>query len=176
MKQTYYDRQVWYSLRMKTDVQTADLKAINEALSAIVRGHRRSQVMKILNRMTGADYDPQVFATLIILDRSGPMRVTDLAESTSIALPGMSRLVRRLMTLGLVEVADHPSDRRAVMIRISKKGEELVENRIKADRRILVRILSDWNEEDRSQFADLFTRFVRSIDRLIAEEANRQPA
>jgi DNA-binding MarR family transcriptional regulator len=77
------------------------------------------------------------------------------------------------MTLGLVEVADHPSDRRALMIRISEKGKELVQNRIKADRQILVRILSDWNEEDRSQFADLFTRFVKSIDRVIAQEANR---
>src|SRR3954471_21310708 len=50
------------------------------------------------------------------------LRITDLRSDVLLTQPGISRLIARLQTRGLVERVDHPDDRRACRIRLTDAG------------------------------------------------------
>ncbi|TMJ07669.1 MAG: MarR family transcriptional regulator [Bacillati bacterium ANGP1] len=55
----------------------------------------------------------------------GPATVSLIAETLRIGLPTASQLVDRLVQAGLAERAEDPSDRRRILVRLSKKGQQL---------------------------------------------------
>jgi len=54
--------------------------------------------------------------------RSGPRRITDLAELEGVAQPTMTQLVKRLQHQGLVERARQPDDGRVVVVSLTEAG------------------------------------------------------
>src|ERR1700722_15405309 len=58
-------------------------------------------------------------ATLATLERSGPCRLTVLADREAVTQPAMTQLVARLQTAGLVTRAADPADGRVVSIAIT---------------------------------------------------------
>lgn len=62
------------------------------------------------------------FIVLSALQRSGAMRLSDLATATNAALPRASKVVARLQKRGLIERQDSEQDRRSILLRLSKAG------------------------------------------------------
>ena len=67
--------------------------------------------------------------TLGLLSRSGPLRLTALAERESVSQPAMTGLVSRLQGSGLVARGADPSDGRAVLVELTVAGLALIQNR-----------------------------------------------
>lgn len=65
-------------------------------------------------------------ATLSVLDRFGPQRITTLSNHESVSQPAMTGLVQRLEAAGLVVRDTDPADRRAALISITPSGTEAV--------------------------------------------------
>ncbi len=63
-------------------------------------------------------------ATLAELDRHGPRRVSDLVAQQQISQPGMTSVVGRLTTAGLVTRAADPTDGRATLVSIAAAGRD----------------------------------------------------
>jgi DNA-binding MarR family transcriptional regulator len=63
-------------------------------------------------------------ATLVELDRHGPRRVSDLVAQQQISQPGMTSVVSRLATAGLVTRAADPTDGRATLVSITAAGRD----------------------------------------------------
>ena len=61
-------------------------------------------------------------ATLSVLERSGPQRVTTLATHESISQPAMTGLAQRMESAGLVSREADPVDGRALLIGITPAG------------------------------------------------------
>lgn len=61
-------------------------------------------------------------STLDVLDVRGPQRVSDLAARERISQPGMTGLVTRLATAGLVERTSDPDDGRVALVRVTEAG------------------------------------------------------
>lgn len=61
-------------------------------------------------------------ATLSVLERSGPQRVTTLATHESISQPAMTGLAQRMESAGLVSREPDPVDGRAMLIGITPAG------------------------------------------------------
>lgn len=59
---------------------------------------------------------------LLAKSESGSRRMSDLAEGALLSLSGLSRLVDRLVTMGLVERAQCPTDRRSSLACLSNAG------------------------------------------------------
>lgn len=74
------------------------------------------------------------FGVLLRLARTPEhhLRMTDLAEGAGLSTSGMTRLVDRLETAGLVERATCPSDRRGLEAVLTAKGRKLVEKVVPA--------------------------------------------
>jgi DNA-binding MarR family transcriptional regulator len=68
-------------------------------------------------------------ATLAMLERSGPCRLTALAVAEGVTQPAMTQLIGRLAESGLVERCADPADGRVVHIQITDAGRELVTSR-----------------------------------------------
>lgn len=62
------------------------------------------------------------FIVLSALQRSGAMRLSDLASATNAALPRASKVVARLQHRGFIEREDSEQDRRSIVLRLSKAG------------------------------------------------------
>lgn len=74
---------------------------------------------------------------LSVLERTGPQRITALAEREAVRQPSMTGLVQRLEAAGLVSRTTDPEDGRASLVAITAAGSaELGERRRVHDRTI----------------------------------------
>lgn len=66
------------------------------------------------------------YEVLLLLARSddGSVRMSDLADGALLSLSGLSRLVDRLVAMGLVERAQCPSDRRSSLACLTTAGRK----------------------------------------------------
>ncbi|MBC7630600.1 MarR family transcriptional regulator [Aeromicrobium sp.] len=99
-------------------------------------------------------------ATLSLLDRFGPQRITTLADRESVSQPAMTGLVQRLEASGLVTRRIDPDDGRAALIQITPTGTEvLTERRRRHDDAITARI-AHLSPGDRAALAAAATAIV----------------
>lgn len=63
---------------------------------------------------------------LVALDERSPLRLTELADKTSIELSTLSRLIRRLDQRGLCRVDPYGRDQRAGTIELHSSGKQLL--------------------------------------------------
>ena len=68
-------------------------------------------------------------ATLSVLQRLGPQRITALADHEAVTQPAMTGLVQRLETSGLVVRHPDPDDGRATLVAITEIGTKELEAR-----------------------------------------------
>ena len=111
---------------------------------------------------------------LMRLQRSGPMRVKQLADLLGLDATTVSRHVDDLGARGLVVRVPDPRDRRAVQVRLTPAAVARLDAAEVERRGGLRQSLSGWSLEDRTRFADLLTRFVDREDLADAVEALSQ--
>ncbi|PYC88526.1 MarR family transcriptional regulator [Streptomyces tateyamensis] len=98
-----------------------------------------------------------VFEVLLILGRHGepglPMRA--IGREQVLTTGGVTRLVDRMETAGLVERTDDPSDRRGRLVRLTPFGEETAVRAARVHVANVQRFFLDvLPEEDRDRFAE----------------------
>ncbi|GAY07779.1 MarR family winged helix-turn-helix transcriptional regulator [Pseudonocardia sp. N23] len=76
-----------------------------------------------------AEWNLVALSTLDRLDRTGPQRVSDLVARESISQPGMTGLVARLESAGLVARAPDPTDGRATLVSLTTAGQAYLRER-----------------------------------------------
>lgn len=97
--------------------------------------------------------DPQ-YNVLAALLRDGPMSPGALAEREHVQPPSMTRTLNALTALGLVDRADHPSDRRQVVVSLSEAGAaEVRETRRRRDAWLAER-LGGFTGQERATLAE----------------------
>jgi DNA-binding MarR family transcriptional regulator len=108
--------------------------------------------------------DRAAFLLLNRLDRTGAVGVKALAQAMGIDSSTVTRQVAPLVDCGLVERVPNPDDGRAVLLELSGRGRERLEE-VRASRQELMRVLTDgWPEEDQEAFCRLLTRFNLAIE------------
>jgi len=92
-------------------------------------------------------------ATLSTLERSGPSRLTWLAEREGVTQPAMTQLIARLQDADLVSRTSDPDDGRAVQVRITAEGKAMLAHRraVRAER--LAGLLDRLTAADRAALA-----------------------
>ncbi|WP_432564915.1 MarR family winged helix-turn-helix transcriptional regulator [Kineococcus sp. SYSU DK003] len=97
------------------------------------------------------------------LHRSGPLRVSRLAELERCAQPSMTGLLGRLEDAGYVERAPDPADARAVLAHLTPAGEdELLRNRRRL-REPLARALRETATDDVERLIGLLENTTRAL-------------
>jgi DNA-binding MarR family transcriptional regulator len=76
--------------------------------------------------------------TLVVVGGAGePIRLSDLAERLGVSRPSASKLVRRMVRRGLLELGADPSDRRGIRLRLSPEGARLRDGVIERRRQLI---------------------------------------
>ena len=88
----------------------ATARALREFVAVVVRSTRSASMSRV------------AAATLSLLERQGPLRITDLAEREAVTQPAMTGLVQRLEQAGHVARSPDPADGRASLISITTAG------------------------------------------------------
>src|SRR6202042_2941255 len=100
------------------DGPAVDVTRLRVALARLSRRLRRHEL---------AGLTPTQLAALATVERSGPMRLGDLAAAEGIAPSTLTRLVTALEEMGYVRRHADPSDARASTLAITTRGQEALE-------------------------------------------------
>ncbi len=124
----------------KADTATSDVAARLRLAVARLQRIVRQQAMGGLNLAEGS--------CLAIIDRHGPLSLSDVASRENLSAPTITKIVMRLENQGLIERLSDPTDRRVSLVAVSKKGAALLE-RVRSSRTAyLHRKLRELGDED----------------------------
>jgi DNA-binding MarR family transcriptional regulator len=108
---------------MNVESGVIDVTRLRVAIARLSRRLRRHEL---------AGLTPTQLAALSTVERSGPLRLGDLAAAEGIAPSTLTRLVAVLEELGYVQRCADPKDARASTLAITPKGHETLE-RLRAE-------------------------------------------
>ena len=107
------------------------------------------------------------FTTLSVLhtlSRKGPMRLTELTATEQMTQPAITQMVKRLEQDGLVERQTDPRDARAVLIRLTTSGAQIIEARRIARVERLTSLLDHLSPEERVAIAAAMPALAHAIE------------
>lgn len=88
------------------------------------------------------------FFTLRLLSQQGQLKVTDIAACLGVTLSAITGLINRLYKLGLVTRDQDDTDRRVVWIKLTPKGQDLINELNEKRAHMLARLLQDLSSGD----------------------------
>lgn len=83
----------------------------------------------------------------------------------------MTNRIDRLEVLGLVERLHYPSDRRGVLVSLTKEGLKLIDKAVEAHMVVEEAMLASFSFNDREKFAELFRNLLHDLE-VIKRERN----
>jgi DNA-binding MarR family transcriptional regulator len=101
-------------------------------------------------------------STMSTLDRSGPLRLTELATIEGVAQPSMTALVTSLERTGYVERRSDPNDKRAVLVALTDAGRDRLSTRRHAGAERFAELVERLSAEEIS----LLTAALPALDHL----------
>ena len=112
---------------------------------------------------------------LILLDRLGPQRMSDIAALLNLTLSGCTALVDGAVESGLVERMRNDSDRRVVWIQLTEQGAQTLSQMRRVRASILAKYLSKLEPEEIQQMAALLGRAAQAAQPEVSQ-VNSAPA
>ena len=113
--------------------------------------------------------------TLDALVRQPSWRMSDLAEALRVDPSTATRSVQRLVKVNLAERSGDTDDGRVVMVRSTAEGRCVHDVVDRRRRYVISTLMSAFTVEERTELADLLTRFVRELD-VTMKELPSQPS
>lgn len=144
------------------DERAEALEGIEHELRTIVRHSKR------LVADRAAQIHPEVlpasYYLLAWLGEHGPARGTALACEFGVDKAAISRHVRHLFDLGLVERAPDPEDGRAHLIALTPKAAAMVSSAVAERRATWGTLLGEWSVDDLATLNRLLGRLNETLD------------
>src|SRR5687768_15836794 len=107
--------------------RTADLQAVDVALTRVGRIANSRRAAAGRSRRSGVSLPPTAVATLAAIYRHGPARLSSIADHVDLEPSRVSREVRRLVDEGLVAQRPDSDDRRATSLVATNAGRKAFE-------------------------------------------------
>jgi DNA-binding MarR family transcriptional regulator len=145
------------------------LDELNRKLTSVSSKTHSVRLYEAMGRRSGVDLRPYLFGVLSRVQDLQPVRVTDVAQELDYERSTVSRHVAELTSLGCLERLPDPRDGRVVMLRLTKKGERVINQVWQSWLELLEEITEGWSLRDRQAFLKLMSRFDDSFSQLVAQ-------
>jgi DNA-binding MarR family transcriptional regulator len=147
-----------------TEAQAAAAAAEHEAYCAVEHElgvmFRRGRAMSAeIARKVHPELEPGAYGLLIRIDEAGPARPSDLADYVSVGKATISRQLKVLEELGLIQRAPDPVDRRAHLLILTAEGRHRLGCARTARQERFRTMLGTWDREDVELLARMLGRF-----------------
>lgn len=146
------------------DVRSRQLDEIAEALP-----QRAAALSRLFLTRTSICVSRTEVGVLRVLS-AGSRRITELASHERVTQPAITLLVNRMAERGWVERVDDPSDGRAVLVSLTKEGEQALAQLRAEYRELLHAEMTQLDDRD----VDALARSVEILDQLIERLAERE--
>lgn len=103
---------------------------------------------------------------LLALEAGGPLSMSRLAEDLALGLPNATGIVTRMEEHGLVRRSGDAADRRRVLVTLTDRGRQLIEEHEFMRRAHLVRVLQAMPAGHPEELIRSFRSFLDTADRL----------
>ncbi len=113
---------------------------------------------------------PQFYALLSLEKRGRACPMNELAQATQQARATMTGIIDRLVRMGLVERERKESDRRVVMVGLTKRGEQLLEEVRARRRRGFYKALAKFDDEEIDELLRLLEALPLALSREERDE------
>jgi DNA-binding MarR family transcriptional regulator len=130
--------------------------AVEDLVTAL---YRLGVVQREIARHALAELGSQGFTALAVIQRQGPVRVSDVAERLRIDLSVASRQCAALVAAGHAERQADPDDRRAYRLTATERGSRVLRESHRRMVEAFARPLANWPEEE-------IVALARRLDRL----------
>ena len=137
-----------------------EIRELREALLDLTGVLNRPQPDAALIEAAGVDLDRALFPLLARIDRLGPLGIVELAELAGRDYSTVSRQITKLENLGLVARCSSPKDGRVRAAVITDQGRVMTAALDTARRKIIEKLLADWDREDVHNLARLLRRLA----------------
>jgi DNA-binding MarR family transcriptional regulator len=118
-----------------------------------------------LGQQLRTEHPTASLATLALIERQGPARVSDLADVARVDASVVSRIAKTLEQSGLVDRHSDPADGRAHRLEISATGRSVLEaGRREMAGRLAAR-LDGWTDDELAQLNAALLRLLRDLGR-----------
>jgi DNA-binding MarR family transcriptional regulator len=144
-------------------VSASDLERIHEFTSLLIASTRSPRQRERLQRALGIALSETNLGVLRLVQRHGPVAVSDVARRLEVDLSNASRQLRALEDQGLVTRAVDPDDRRVARVAITAAGRRVLDRTRAIALNDYSVALDDWSARDRAQLAELLDRFRRAL-------------
>ncbi len=135
-----------------------NLIAIQEFTDLVAASARSSAQRDRLRRATEAPVTTASLTALRLIERIGPLAMSEVARRLNLDQSTLSRQVRPLEKEGLVERRNDTGDRRVVWLSVSTKGRRLLQRMRDVALNDYDVALSDWSSRDRARLGALLER------------------
>lgn len=134
------------------------LPELSELLTSIARLTHSPRLYGEMGAQAGVDVPSHLFGTLARIRDLQPVRITDVAEVMESERSTTSRQISELTSLGLVGREPDPADGRAVVVRLTPKGEAAIGRVYDAWHGLLGGVLAEWSDADQRKLLALLRR------------------
>lgn len=115
------------------------------------------------SRETGLSL-PQM-SVLMHLRHHGPCEVTTLATRMQFSKPAASQMIERLVQQGLVERIEVSGDRRARLIQVTPKGQQITEASIQSGQSWLQELTASFTVQQKEEISQVLSLLVETAER-----------
>src|SRR5687768_11751 len=129
--------------------------------------HRSFRTWGLFAKSTGLSM-PQ-FSILMQLHHKGVCGVSDISERFDITNAAASQLVDKLVQSGLIQREEDPQDRRAKLLDLTDKGQDLIQQGIEERYRWVDQLAERLTAEERVQVSEALDIMTRAAQELEAE-------
>jgi len=140
-----------------------DLERIHEFTSLLIASTRSPRQRERLQRALGVSLSETNVGVLRLVQRQGPVAVSDVARRLEVDLSNASRQLHALEDQGLVTRTVDPDDRRVARVAITAAGRRVLDRARAVALNDYAVALDDWSARDRAHLADLLDRFRASL-------------
>ena len=135
---------------------------IVEPLTVFVRW-TRLRSYELISRQAGIDVDRSALTILGTLFRSGPIRMSELAELIGLDRSTVSRQVAAVVAAGYVQKIEDTRDARAALLSLTREGQSLRRKLDEAWHVVATNLVSDWSVDDQLLLGRLLSRLAHGM-------------
>lgn len=134
---------------------TKTLPSTSRSLPIALLRARERVMGPIRNLLSDANLTEQQWRVLRVVQESGGIDPTQIAEQACLLLPSLTRILQKLDEKGLISRERDTVDRRRQVIRITGAGEQVIQDNIEASLALVARTREKMGEERYEALLDL---------------------
>lgn len=134
---------------------------LEHEIGRLVRRIRRGLVERAAQ--VAPELGPTAYTLLVTLAEFGPQRAADLSDMFALDKGAVSRIVRQLLDLGLIEKSPDPNDGRASILEVTDKARRRFDAMTEKRREDFGARLAGWEPEEITGLAESLARLNGSV-------------